>query len=562
MTFPPEKPIVSPNHGNSSERTNDSIVIPKTESSIDLPERSLHWHLLGGNNQSRIGANAGLCVYEETNSMGVRERRALLVDAGVMYGDGKHPENPVLAGCDTVIADLTKFLVKKDDPSHVPDIKIDSIFLTHNHSDHLGALPFMLLMGYELPKIYATPYTTRRLEQELTNAGIDPKDWPEIYAIAPGKAVQEGPVKVTAFWVSHSTPQSVGFFIETPEGNILNPGDFKLDQSVVWGPAFNEEQFRRVVSKPVDLLLLDSTGADRDIEPVTEEDVRETLRELMELHPGKRFVIAVMSGFEENLASVAKVAAEYDRTVWVSGWSHEQSLSALKETGMSLQDHVGGGCEVRLLHPGKATRDLEEAKPGSSIVVVTGAQGMPSAVLTRAADGRHPQLKLDPEKDIVLFCAPSIPGQEGSRQSLFATLRREGIPFYTRADLPHLYSHAHARLPEILDLSRMADAKCVLPIHGDARLRKACGDAIAKTGKKTMQADNGDVIKVSKDGAKSIAPATKDNPKLIGYKTLQGSTWQDKHYLMIQTPDKKPDPVDIANQNKRAKSKIFNIGPK
>src|SRR5690606_4854167 len=122
-------------------------------------------------------------------------------------------------------------------------------------------------------------------------------------------------------------PQSVGFFIETPEGNILTPGDFKMDQSVIWGPAFNEEQFKRIIDgKNIDLMLLDSTGADRDIVPTTEEDVRESLRGLMEEHPNKRFVIAVMSGFEENVASVAKVAAEYDRTVWVAGWSHEQSL--------------------------------------------------------------------------------------------------------------------------------------------------------------------------------------------------------------------------------------------
>src|SRR5262249_55340209 len=262
--------------------------------------------LLGGNNKHRIGANSGLLVYEETDSMGEKQSKRLLFDAGVLLGDRRYPEYPELADCDSIIPDYSRFL-KKRDAADAPAEKIDAIFLTHNHVDHLGALPFLALMGYELPKVYATPYTVKRLEQEFTNAGVAPEEWPEMISIAPGKPVQEGAVKVSAFWVSHSTPQAVGFFIETPEGNIVNPGDFKLDPSVVWGPAFSEEQYKKVISKGVDLMLLDSTGADRDIVPTTEEDVRDTLRDLMDKYPSKRFIIAVMSGFEENVASVAKV---------------------------------------------------------------------------------------------------------------------------------------------------------------------------------------------------------------------------------------------------------------
>ncbi len=235
---------------------------------------SLQWHILGGNNKFNIGANSGLCVYEYEDENGKTCRKALLFDAGVLPGDQRQPEDPVLANSDTILPDYARFLYKADDPKHKPDIPIDSIFLSHNHPDHSGALPLLLLMGYKLPKIYATPYTAKRLEQDLSNAGLDPSEWPEIFPIAPGKAVQEGPVNVTAFWVSHSTPQSTGFFIDTPDGNILHTGDFKMDSSVLWGPAFNEEQFRRIVSKPVDLLLLDSTGAEQDKDVVTEQDVR------------------------------------------------------------------------------------------------------------------------------------------------------------------------------------------------------------------------------------------------------------------------------------------------
>ncbi len=538
-----------------------------TEPNANLPpERSLHWQLLGGNNKHRIGANAGLCVYEETNGLGEKKTTRLMFDAGALIGDSKYPEYPELAPCDTIVPDLGAHL-KKRGSTDLPPEPIDAIFLTHNHVDHLGALPFMVLMGYELPKIYATPYTVKRLEQEFTNAGIDPEEWPEMTAIAPGKPVQEGPVKVSAFWVSHSTPQSAGFFIETPEGNILNPGDFKLDKTVVWGPAFSEDQFQRIIhNKPVDLLLLDSTGADRDIIGTTEEDVRESLRELMEKYPSKRFVIAVMSGFEENLASVAKVASEYDRTLWVSGWSHEQSLAALKATGMTLSDHLGQSVDLRVLSTPKSARDLDEQKPGRSVVVVTGAAGSPSSALPRAASGEHPALLLDKKHDIILFCAPSIPGQEASRERLLSILRGKGFQVLTRQDA-ELYSQAHARLPELIEMAKMAKAKTILPIHGDEHLRDANAAAMEKMGNKVLKADNGDIIRVSKDGCKSTEPASKGKPKLVGFRTLQGQHWWEKNYMMINAPQDKPaTPQNPANGNgtaqKPKRPKIFNVNPK
>lgn len=514
----------------------------------------LNWHVLGGNNKHRIGANCGLCVYDETLPDGTTRQRALLFDAGVLAGDPRAAEDPALADCDSVIPDLTPYLYKKDDPSHRPEVALDSIYLTHSHADHVGALPFMIMMGYQLPPVYATPYTVKRLQQELANAGIAPADWPPIYMIAPGKAIEEGPAKVTAFWVSHSTPQSVGFFIETPEGNILNPGDFKLDQTVLWGPAFSQPQLERIIGgKTVDLLLLDSTGADRDVTPVTEADVRETLHDVMKQHPGKRIVIAVMSGFEENLASIGRVAAEHGRDLWVAGWSHEQSLDALAQTGLTLQERIGLPLRVRVLASGKAARDLAAARPKQSVVVVTGAQGTQHAALTRAVDGTHNALTLDPKKDIVLFCAPSIPGQEAGRFRLFAQLRQKGIPFLTRQDKT-LYAHAHARLPELRDMAGLVKPVTLVPIHGDNRLREACAAAMRAQGHRVVEAQNGDLLRVSRKAGMTVASQHPQGQRLIGFKTLQGSGWQDKHYMMVRTADRGKD--NAAPK----KPRIFDIG--
>lgn len=518
---------------------------------------TLHWHILGGNNKSRIGGNSGLCLYRDRDDQGAPRQTAILFDAGVLNGDQKNPEDPALVDSDTIIPDLSRFLRKQDGTAE-PDTLLDAIFVTHSHSDHIGAIPFMILLGYELPPVFATPYTARRLEQELANMGVPVAEWPDIYTIAPGKPVAVNDVDVTAFWVSHSTPQSVGFFIETDKGSILNPGDFKLDPSVLWGPAFSEDQLKRIIGgKQVDLLLLDSTGADRDIKPTTEEDVRDTLRELMQKHPDKRFVIAVMSGFEENMASIAKVAAEDGRTLWVSGWSHEQSLAALKMTGMSLQDHISPDLDLRVLGPGRQARDLAEQEPSKSVVLMTGGLGHPGATLTRAAEGRHNALELDPEHDIVLFCTPSIPGFEGTRERLLSTLRNKGFQVLTRKDAD-LYAHAHARLPEMIEMVKMVDPKTVAPIHGSDALRTANAEAMEKLERRVLPSVNGSVIVVDKsDGCHVDAEKSDMRPRLIGFKTLQGDTWNDRHYMMVDTTAPLKEP---ANGNAKKRPNIFKMG--
>lgn len=519
---------------------------------LSFPSSSVNeltWHVISGNNKHQMGANCGLCLYTYQES-GMQKQRALLFDIGTLTGDMSRPEDPALYSSDIVMPDMSRFFYKRMDPSHQPQIPIDSIFLTHNHIDHTGAVPLLILLGYKMPKIYATPYTAKRLEQELSNAKLDPSEWPTIYTIASGQPIPEGPVTVTAFGVSHSTPQSVGFFIETPKGNILHTGDFKLDPSVAWGPAFREEQLKGIIGqKKVDLLLLDSTGADKDNAPITEDDVRESLAEVMKKHPGKRFIIAIMSGYEENLASVAKVATERGRKLWVAGSAHEQSLAALKETGMSLSDHLGIEVDLQIVSTKVQAENLAAAKPRDTVVIVTGALGHSHSSLTRAADGTNKMLKLNPKTDIVLFCAPVISGQEAARNSLLARLSNTGLKVLTQKDRP-LYSHAHARQSEMVAFIKMCNPSFVAPVHGALKLRISCAEMITGIGAKVVQSENGDIVRVTPAGVSVLKTPQSGNPPLIGLQTLQGKNWNDKYYVVTKAPSDQSAVVSKKNRPK------------
>lgn len=179
---------------------------------------------------------------------------------------------------------------------------------------------------------------------------------------------------------------------------------------------------------------------------------------------------------------------------------------------------------------------------------------MPGAALPRAAEGHHPNLHLDPKKDVILFCAPSIPGQESYRERLLWTLRNKGFQVITRKEAP-LYSQAHARLPELIEMAKMTAAKTILPAHGDEHLRGECAAAMRKMGQNVIEAGNGDVIRVTKKGCRSAEPETKNDPKLLAFKTMQGKTWSERDYIMTRLPQKNPQTP--ANGNAKPRPRIF-----
>ena len=77
------------------------------------------------------------------------ERRWMMVDLGVTFGDGSPP------AVDVIMPDPA-FIVERRD-------RLDGLVLTHAHEDHLGAVPY-LWERLQCP-IYATKFTISVLRQ-------------------------------------------------------------------------------------------------------------------------------------------------------------------------------------------------------------------------------------------------------------------------------------------------------------------------------------------------------------------------------------------------------------
>ncbi|HBF57838.1 MAG TPA: Zn-dependent hydrolase, partial [Exiguobacterium sp.] len=134
-----------------------------------------------------------------------------VIDAGLMF-----PGDEML-GIDKVIPDISYLKENKE--------RIQGIFITHGHEDHIGALSYVL-RDLKVP-VYGTRLTLGLIEHKLKEAGLLKKA--DLRPIDAKTKLTVAGHFITFFRVNHSIPDAVGVCIQTSQGAIVHTGDFKFD---------------------------------------------------------------------------------------------------------------------------------------------------------------------------------------------------------------------------------------------------------------------------------------------------------------------------------------------
>lgn len=98
--------------------------------------------------------------------------------------------------------------------------------ITHGHEDHIGGIPF-LLKQVNIDAIYAPRFAKALIQKKLSeHRGLERT---KIIEINEESNVQTKYFQVGFFNTIHSIPDSLGILINTPNGRIVETGDFKFD---------------------------------------------------------------------------------------------------------------------------------------------------------------------------------------------------------------------------------------------------------------------------------------------------------------------------------------------
>jgi ribonuclease J len=402
----------------------------------------------------------------------------VVVDSGLSFPRDEH------LGVDLVLPDFTYLRERRAD--------IRAVVLTHGHEDHVGALPY-LLRDIEIPEVWATRLTLGLVKSKLDEHGLLRAS--ELIEIDPeGSAEKIGPFRAEFVRMAHSIPDCVAVAFETPGGRIVLTGDYKIDHTPVDGFRTDLGKLAELGNRGVDLLLGDSTNAERPGVTQSERTVGEVFRHLIPQRQG-RVLIASFASNVHRVQQAIDVALETRRKVCLIGRSLRKNVNIARNLGyIDVPEHI-------LVKPD----ELDGLHPSETMILCTGSQGEPMSALTRMAYRDHQNVSIEPG-DTVIISAKPVPGNELRVHDTINRLARSGAEVLHQEIAPvHVSGHGNAE--ELRTILALLRPRNVMPIHGEFRMLAAHGRLARESGvpeDRVVIAENGSIVELA-DGTARIA---------------------------------------------------------
>jgi len=421
---------------------------------------------LGG--LGEVGRNMTLLEYKDT---------ILVIDMGFRMPEEGMP------GIDYIIPNIS-YLIKNKKYKNIV-----GVLFTHGHYDHIGAVPY-IMNRIGNPPMYAGPLTKGIILKRQEDVPMQPKL--KITEVKDGSKIELGPFKVEFFRQTHTIPDNLGMFIETPAGNIVHTSDYKFDKYPVNEEPSDFANLTRLGNRGVTLLMSDSTGAEQEGHSLSEREINKNLAEIFKKTKG-RIIVATFSSLINRIQQIVTLSEKSGRKVAVVGHSMKTNIWLTKELGL-LKAKKG-----TIL---KKVSEVNNYKDDEVTIICTGAQGEESAGLMKIVLREHPTVSIKPG-DTMIFSSSVIPGNERAVQSLKDDLLRQKAIIY-HYGMMDIHAGGHAKQDELKEMMKMMHPKFFMPIHGqysmlvgNSLLAQECGIPEENV----ILADNGNIINLQKTKA-------------------------------------------------------------
>jgi ribonuclease J len=362
--------------------------------------------------------------------------RLIVLDLGVTF-----PDMETSPGVDLIMPDVDWLEACRD--------RIEAIFITHAHEDHVGAV------GHLWPRlkapVYARKFTAHIARMKMEEQGLSPdviqtvEAWPAV--------VDAGPFKVGFAPISHSIPESSMMVLDTPGGRVVHTADFKVDRTPLVGEPFDEALYREIAGDGVQALVCDSTNAFVQTPGRSEAVLGPEIAALVKSVRG----MVVATTFASNVARV--------KTLAEAGRASGRSVCLL---GRAMKRMIGAATETGVLTGFPPTVEAEDAAniPRDNLMlIVTGSQGERRAASAQLSRGKYLGMEMK-EGDLFLFSSRTIPGNEKGVIRIMNSFSELGVDVMDdRGGKYHVSGHANR--PDLELMHEIMKPKILIPMHGE-----------------------------------------------------------------------------------------------
>ena len=372
--------------------------------------------------------------------------------------------------------------------------KVVGIAISHAHLDHVGAVQYMASL-FKCP-IYATPYTIEVLKvlmKSSRNRNFPPLKNKFIKLNINSKINLTGDLSLEFINITHSIPQTVVVSINSKkEGKVIYGLDFKFDNRPILGLKSNYKRLEELRNENVILAVVDSVRSNSKRKTVSETVVKEMLRDIFiesNIENTQGIIITTFASHIERLKSIVELTKELGRKIIFMGRSMEKYTTAAQRAG--LLDFKQKGVII-CTSPREVNKwfDIAQKNKKDYVIVCTGHQGEPNAVLSRVVEKRTP-FNLE-NNDKLIFSSEVIPTQINIEQSKILQTKLSNFQCQVYRDI---HTSGHASKEDIKTFVDLIRPKNIVPAHGHIELKEGAIEACEEFGYK-----QGKTLHILKDG--------------------------------------------------------------
>ncbi len=376
--------------------------------------------------------------------------KILIFDCGIKYASDK------MYGVDYVIPDFTYLKENKD--------KILGIFLTHPHRENMGALTDLIR---EIPEInvYATKYASKIIEIDAKEENVEIKN---MHVIDIHRKIDFKTFSVFPFAITHSSPESVGYSVNTSDGAIIYMGDFLIDPTMPSNYEMDLGKIAYIGKQGVLCLMCESVFASKRGHTSPKHKLEGFFNTVVDKNKG-RIIFSVLPLHIYTIQEIFNSIKNKNRKVVIMG----------KELGAIVNMSIDNGyldVDKRIIG------DLTNLKDPDAIILVSNDRETPYSNLNRIVGGYDRFITLLPT-DTICFAEPSYDAYEKTIVKLLNDIAIKEVNIEVVPKDKSVRHHASSE--DIMLLIKLFNPKFYMPIKGEYRYQVENGALAERVGIKS-----------------------------------------------------------------------------